>query len=138
MRMDVQPTKLHAQRRADGRFRRTNVVADIGAALGVMAIGVLVLLFGGQELSWLAGVVAGALGGAWIALRRGAGRTPLRLPRAPRVRAQLASDAPELRTASAISSLEHSGWRLLHEVPGLDTTYDHIAIGPGGLILLQS
>ena len=52
--MDVQPTKLQPQRGANGRLRRTHVLADVGAALGVMAIGGLVLLFDGQELSWLA------------------------------------------------------------------------------------
>jgi hypothetical protein len=46
--------------------------------------------------------------------------------------------APERQTAGAVASLEHSGWRFLHDVPGIDTTYDHIAIGPGGVIVMQS
>ena len=118
------------------------LLADLGAALVVVAIGVLVLLFDGQELSWLAGLVAGAAAGAWIAVRRGAGRMPLRVPSPVRPRARVAHQpsarSAERRTESAIRSLEHSGWRFLHDVPGIDTTYDHIAIGPGGVILMQS
>ncbi|MGZ4273522.1 MAG: hypothetical protein ACXVR1_16945 [Solirubrobacteraceae bacterium] len=144
--MDVQPTHLRAERGARERSWRANLVADLGAALGVIAIGALVLLFDGQELSWLAGLVAGAAAGAWVAVRRGAGSTPVRVPAPvrPRARARVrvghapAAVAAARQTESAIGSLEHSGWRLLHDVPGIDTTYDHIAVGPGGVILMQS
>jgi hypothetical protein len=140
--MDVQPTHRRAERGARERSRRATVLADLGAALGVVAIGALVLVFDGQELSWLAGLVAGAAAGAWVAMRRGAGRTPLRLPAPARPRARVARTpsalAPERQTARAIESLEHSGWRFLHDVRGIDTTYDHIAIGPGGVIVMQS
>jgi Nuclease-related domain len=140
--MDVQPTHRRAERGAHMRSRRATALADLGAALGVVAIGALVLVFDGQELSWLAGLVAGAAAGAWVAVRRGAGRTPLRVaaPALPRGRGARTPSAlaPERQTARAIDSLEHSGWRFLHDVRGIETTYDHIAIGPGGVIVMQS
>ena len=141
--MDVQPTHRRAERGAHERSWRATVLADLGAALGVVAIGVLVLVFDGQELSWLAGLVAGSAAGAWIAIRRGAGRTPLRVPAPGRHRAAHSvrtptALAPERQTARAVESLEHSGWRFVHDIRGIDTTYDHIAIGPGGVIVMQS
>jgi hypothetical protein len=109
----------------------------------VIAIGGLVLLFDGQELSWLAGLVAGAAVATWVAVSRGPGTdrrrplAPVLTERCPPV-AERCPPVAERRTASAIAALQHSGWRSLHDVPGLDTTYDHIAVGPGGVILLQS
>ena len=134
--MDVQPTQIHAQRGARERSRRARLLADLGAAMGVIAIGGLVLLLNGQELSWLAGLVAGAAAATWVAFSRGPG-TDRRRPLAP-VLTERRPPVAERRTASAIAALQHSGWRFLHDVHGLDTTYDHIAVGPGGVILLQS
>ena len=134
--MDIQPTQLHARRGARERSRRATLVADLCAAVGVIAIGGLVLLFDGQELSWLAGLVAGAAAATWVAVSRGSG-TDRHRPLAPALTERRPA-AAERRTEGAIAALEHSGWRFLHDVPGLDTTYDHIAVGPGGVILLQS
>ena len=134
--MDVQPTQLRAQRGPRERSRRATLLADLGAAVGVIAIGGLVLLFDGQELSWLAGLVAGAAAATWVAVSRGSG-TRWSRPEAPVV-PERRHDPAERRTEAAIAALVHSGWRFLHDVPGLDTTYDHIAVGPGGIILLQS
>jgi hypothetical protein len=134
--MDVQPTQLRAQRGARERGRRATLLADLGAAVGVIAIGGLVLLFDGQELSWLAGLVAGAAAATWVAVSRGP-RAGQRRPLVP-ARTERRPDAAARRTAAAIGALEQTGWRFLHDVPGLDTTYDHIAIGPGGVILMQS
>jgi hypothetical protein len=135
--MDVQPTQLHAQRGARERSRRTRLLADLVAAVGVIAIGGLVLLFDGQELSWLAGLVAGAAAATWVVVGRGSSSTGWRRPLAPALTERRPA-AAERRTEGAIAALEHSGWRFLHDVPGLDTIYDHIAVGPGGVILLQS
>jgi hypothetical protein len=134
--MEVQPTRLRAQRGARERSRRATLLADVVAAVGVIAIGGLVLLFDGQELSWLAGLVAGAAAATWVAVSRGPG-TGRRRPLVP-VRAEGRRDSAARRTAAAIGALEQTGWRFLHDVPGLDGTYDHIAIGPGGVILMQS
>jgi len=109
----------------------------------VIAIGGLVLLFDGQELSWLAGLVAGAAAATWVAVRRSPGTgwprpaVPVPSQRQPDAAARQ-TDAAARQTAATIGVLEHSGWRFLHDVTGLNTTYDHVAIGPGGVILMQS
>ena len=53
------------------------MLAELTVPLGVLAIGVLVLILDGHEVSWLAGVIAGGGAGAWVVLRRGgAARSP--------------------------------------------------------------
>ncbi len=131
--MDNQPTDLHAD--LEGRpparpgARARALLAELTIPLGVVAIGVLVLILDGHEVSWLAGVIAGGGSGAWVALRRG-GRPARRRPEA-----ELHA---EHRTARALDPLQSAGWRFLHDVRGFDTTFDHIAIGRGGVIVLQS
>jgi hypothetical protein len=127
--MDNQPTDLHADQGARWRARGRAVRAELAVALGVVVIGVLVLILDGHEISWLAGVIAGGAAGAWVALGRG--------PRPGRRRPE-AEQRAEHRTATALEPLQSSGWRFLHEVRGLDSTFDHIAIGRGGVIVLQS
>ena len=129
--MDNQPTDLHADHGTPGRARAQarGPLAELTVGLGVLAIGLVVLILDGHEVSWLAGVIAGSGAGAWVALRRG-GRSPRRRP-AAELRA-------EHRTAGALDPLRSAGWRFLHDVRGLDTTFDHVAIGAGGVIVLQS
>jgi Nuclease-related domain len=146
--MDNQPADLHAdpgaRRRARARAgqralsdagrraRARALLADLIFPAGVVAIGVLVLVLDGHELSWLAGLIAGGGAGAWVALHRG-GRP---------ARRRVGGPDPELRaeqrTAAALEPLQSTGWRFLHDVRGFDTTFDHIAIGHGGVIVLQS
>jgi hypothetical protein len=125
--MDNQPTDPHAEsasrRRARGRARLT----ELSVLLGVVMIGVLVLVLDGHEVSWLAGLIVG--GGACLAMGRG-GRPARRGPEAE-LRA-------EQRTARAFEPLHSAGWRFEHDVRGFDSTFDHIAIGHGGVIVLQS
>ncbi len=130
--MDNQPTELHADQGARRRASARALLAELTVPLGVIVIGVVVLIFNGHEVSWLAGVIAGGGAGAWVTLRRGArpGRRRAGGPH-PELRA-------EHRTGSALEPLESAGWRFLHDVRGLDTTFDHIAIGQGGVIVLQS
>ncbi len=109
--------------------RRAAPLAGVLAPLGVVLTGVLVLITDGFDLAWVAGLVAGAGAGAWIALRRGRGWSAERSPAAARA---------ERRTEAAVRSLEQSGWRFLHDVRGPDGIYDHVAVGQGGVILLQS
>ncbi|MGH2895879.1 MAG: nuclease-related domain-containing protein [Solirubrobacteraceae bacterium] len=127
--MDIQPTDHHADRGSGRRRRALGLLREFAPALGVLLIGALVLIFDGNELSWLIGVIAGGSAGAWLVLRRDDPRS-LGRSRAP-MRA-------EHRTASALEPLQGAGWRFRHDVRGIDTTYDHIAIGPGGVIVLQS
>jgi hypothetical protein len=129
--MDIQPTDLHAdEARPPARrsARARALLSELTIPLGVMLIGVLVLIVDGHEVSWLAGVIAGGGAGAWVALRRGA-----RPRRRPGVELRA-----EHRTAAALEPLRSGGWRFRHGVRGLDTTFDHIAIGLGGVIVLQS
>jgi Nuclease-related domain len=130
--MDNQPTDLHVEKGGRRRARADALLAELTVPLGVVVIGVLVLIFDGHEISWLAGVIAGGGAGAWVALRRGA--RP--------VRRRAGGPNPELRaeqrTATALEPLRSIGWRVLHDVRGFDTTFDHIAIGHGGVIVLQS
>ncbi len=105
------------------------MLGDLTVPLGVVVIGVLVLVLDGHELSWLAGLIAGGGAGALVALRRG-GRPTRRRP--------LTELRAEHRTEAALEPLGGGGWSFLHGVRGLDTTFDHIAIGHGGVIVLQS
>jgi hypothetical protein len=164
--MDNLLTDPHAEQatRQRARARARAVLAELTVPLGVLAIGVVVLILDGHELSWLAGVIAGGGAGVWLALRRG-GRPVRRgdrlVPRGDRpgdrprdrprdrpadrparrsVRRRRAAAAPraEHRTVTTLEPLRSAGWHLLHAVRGLDTTFDHIAIGHGGVIVLQS
>jgi hypothetical protein len=132
--MDIQPTDPHADHGAHVRARALAraVLAELTVPLGVLGIGLLVLLLDGHEVSWLAGVIAGGGAGAWVVLRRGGRPTRRRSRRAG------AEPRAEHRTATTLQPLRAEGWRFLHDVRGLDTTFDHIAIGHGGVIVLQS
>lgn len=44
----------------------------------------------------------------------------------------------ERATAKALRSLEREGWVVLHDLPAGRGNVDHIAIGPGGIFLLDS
>jgi hypothetical protein len=101
------------------------------APLCVVLIGVLVLVIDGHDVSWLAGLVAGAGAGAWVTLQRA------RVARRFAARSAGVARA-ERRTEAAVRPLERAGWRFLHDVAGSDGRYDHIAVGGGGVILLQS
>lgn len=101
-----------------------------GAGLGVAAVilaGLLVLVIDGHGISWVAGLVAGAGAVAWLTVGRG------------RIGVRAAGGAgAQRRTEAALAPLAQAGWSFVHGVPGPDGTFDHIAVGPGGLILLQS
>lgn len=127
--MDYQPTDSHAENGARPGGRTRSLLPELSAALGVVVIGVLVLILDGHEVSWLAGVIAGGGAGVLVALRGGA------WPARRRAHAVLRA---EHRTARALDPLTGAGWRVLHEIRGLDTTFEHIAVGHGGVIVLQS
>ncbi|HEY1568431.1 MAG TPA: nuclease-related domain-containing protein [Solirubrobacteraceae bacterium] len=142
--MDNHPTDQHADHHRRRRARARALLGELTVPLGVLTIGILVLIFDGHEVSWLAGVIAGAGAGVWLALLRGGragrggrsgggGRSAWTARRRPN-----AESRAEHRTAVALAPLEASGWRFLHDVRGLDTTFDHIAIGHGGVIVMQS
>lgn len=117
------------RRRVDARARSWVAPAQGAALVALIVAGVLVLVLEGHGVSWLAGLIAGAGAGAWIVLTRDRARSGARSPAAVRA---------ERRTAGAVKPLERSGWRFVHAVPGPEGAYDHIAVGHGGLILLES
>jgi hypothetical protein len=126
-------TRLDLYRQARRQRRRAlpapaGAVAAAGVALAaVILAGVLVLILDGHGVSWLAGLVAGlaAAAGLTAGRRHTGARTA-------------AGTAAQRRTEEAVQPLEQTGWSFRHGVPGPDGAYDHIAVGPGGLILLES
>jgi diadenosine tetraphosphatase ApaH/serine/threonine PP2A family protein phosphatase len=141
MSLGTHRTRLHA--RSGLRFARLavrRIRAVLGrfmAAIALVLSGLLVLVIDGHGVSWLAGLIVGGAGGAWIALLRN--QTSAEKTSQTRVVARTPSAArAERRTQGAVKSLEQSGWRFLHDVRGRDSIYDHVAVGPGGVILLQS
>lgn len=118
-------------RRQRGSERSAGAGAVLAAGLATLAVilaAVLVLVFDGHGLSWLAGLIAGAAAAACATLGR------------ERTRASLGTSRTraDRQTELAVTPLERSGWRFVHRVTGPDGIYDHIAVGPGGLILLES
>jgi Nuclease-related domain len=91
--------------------------------------GVVVYFMDGHRLVWLAGMVTGLLLGAWIALRD----SP------PRYVENWHDGAEgEKKTERALGPLEREGWRTFHDVQARYGNYDHIAVGPAGVFLLES
>jgi hypothetical protein len=92
------------------------------------ALGVLGLLLDGHGVSWLAGLVAGASTAAWLV-----GLRPPSVAPAP-----TAVDHGDGDTREQLSLLENAGWRAIHDLEANYARYRHVAIGPGGVIVLQS
>jgi hypothetical protein len=141
MSLGTRPIHLHARSRLRYcRLAVPRVRAGLGrfmAAVALVLTGVLVLIIDGHGVSWLAGLTVGGAGGAWIALLRNQ-TSAEKTSQATAVARTPSAARAERRTQGAVKALEQSGWRFLHDVRGRDTVYDHVAVGPGGVILLQS
>jgi hypothetical protein len=90
-------------------------------------------LLGSSLLMPRLGLVVGAL----AALAAGWG---LRFRPSPDAVAWRRGAAGERRTARLLSPLERQGWVVLHDlaVPGSRANLDHLAIGPGGVFVIDS
>ena len=92
------------------------------------ALGVLGLLIEGHGVAWLAGLVAGASTTAWLV----GPRTPSLAP------ARRTIDHGDDDTREQLSLLQDAGWSAVHDLDARYARYRHVAIGPGGVILVQS
>ena len=93
----------------------------------LLALALVTGLVSGNALSWLGGALAGAGVGAYLVLRAARGR-------------ETARPAPLVQrlTSEALEALGAEGWHSRHDVVTADGVYDHVAVGPGGVVLLQS
>src|SRR5512132_2667562 len=98
----------------------------------VLAAGVTTWLLATQVAPDLAGLLAVAVA-AGLAWRLG-GR-----PSAD-TRAWRRGAAGERRTARLLTPLERRGWAVLHDltIPGTQANIDHLVIGPGGVLVVES
>ncbi len=89
----------------------------------------LYLIIARHPWSWIAGAVAGIFGGAWLVMR----------DEPPAYIAHWNEGAEgERKTAKALKPLERSGLHLVHDVQSRYGNYDHIAVGRGGVFLLET
>ncbi len=103
---------------------------DLRAAVsaGAILLGGIALVLVGHPIAWLAGAIVGVSGAA-VARRRSDRPFEQRGAADPR---------PAHRTELALAPLEHAGWRFVHDVSGSEGVYDHIAVGSGGVVLIES
>ena len=121
---------------AQGRYQRgleswrRKLTPILAGVFGPFLIaGVVVLIVERQLLSWFAGMIFGVLVGVWLLLRD----SP------PRYVEQWQDGAEgERKTAKALRSLERRGWTVVHDIQQRYGNYDHIAVGPNGVYLLDS
>jgi hypothetical protein len=101
----------------------------LAAALGISAVGGGL----GSLLAPRLGLVAGGLAAVLAGWR-------LRFRPSPDARAWRRGAAGERRTARLLGQLERQGWVVLHDlaVPGSAANIDHLAIGPGGVFVIDS
>ena len=116
-------------RRGLRRWRAKTRPLFISAFGPFIVAGVAVYFIDGHRLVWLAGLVTGLLVGAWIALRD-----------SPPHYVENWHDGAEgeRKTEKALGPLEREGWRTFHDVQARYGNYDHIAVGPAGVFLLES
>jgi hypothetical protein len=120
----------YQRRRAAERARWTHSLPWRAAAM--LAAAVTTGLLGAQVAphpAALAGVVVAA-GLGWR----------LRFRPSADTRAWRRGAAGERRTARHLASLERRGWAVLHDlaVPGSPANIDHLVIGPGGVVVIDS
>ena len=98
---------------------RATLTLGVGVAAGLLT----------PRLGLLAGVAAAGVTG-W----------GLRFRTSPETRAWRRGAVGERRTARLLGRLERHGWAVLHDlaVPGSHANIDHLAIGPGGVFVIDS
>jgi nuclease-like protein len=91
--------------------------------------GLVVLVLDRHRLSWGAGAITGVLLGAWITVRE-----------SPPAYIENWHDGAEgeRKTEKALAPLTRSGWTIVHDVQARYGNYDHIAVGPAGIFMLET
>jgi len=92
-------------------------------------VGAIVGILERDPVAWSAGFVAGAFLALWIELRD----SPPRYVETWRDGAE-----GERKAEKALRPLERAGWRVVHDVQNGRGNYDHVAVGPSGVYLLES
>jgi Nuclease-related domain len=105
---------------------RPTLIAGFGPFI---AAGLAVFFIDGHRFVWLAGMVTGLFVGAWIAFRD----TPPHY-----VKNWHDGAEGERKTERVLRPLERGGWRTFHDLQVRYGNYDHIAVGPAGVFLLES
>jgi nuclease-like protein len=138
-RMDLEALRPQAGRYAQQRYRaglkrwRTRVVRPLRWAF-LLAGGVLV----GAELvwheslhDWMLGLAVGGLIGLWVAI---ADTPPAHIEH------WLRGAQGERKTERALRPLRRSGWSFAHDLDAAHAhgNRDHVAVGPGGVFLLET
>jgi hypothetical protein len=135
--MDLEALRPQAGRYAQQRYRaglkrwRVRVVHPLRWAF-LLAGGALVAaeLVWHQSLhDWMLGFALGGLVGLWIAI---ADSPPAHIEN------WLRGAEGERKTERALRPLQRSGWRFAHDLAGARGNRDHVAVGPGGVFLLES
>jgi hypothetical protein len=94
-----------------------------------IAAGLIVGILDRDPIAWSAGFVAGAFLALWVVLRD----SPPRYVESWRDGAE-----GERKAEKTLKPLERAGWRVVHDVQNGRGNYDHVAVGPGGVYLLES
>jgi hypothetical protein len=112
------------------RRHRSRMRRPMTAIFGPFIVaGFAVLILDGHHLSWYAGALTGAFTGIWLVFRE----TP------PAYIENWHEGAEgERKTEKALAPLTRSGWRIVHDVQARYGNYDHIAVSPAGLFLLET
>jgi hypothetical protein len=91
--------------------------------------GVVGGVIAGHLLSWGLGLICGAAAGVWMTMRD----TPPAY-----IEHWHDGAAGERKTEKALRNLERAGLRVVHDVQARCGNYDHIAVGPSGVFLLET
>jgi len=124
---------------AQARWRQLRA-AEWAAWIRTLAWRVAVLLGFGAAGGVLGSLLASRLGLVLGGLAAVAASWGLRFKPSPDAIAWRRGAVGERRTAQLLGPLERQGWAVLHDlaIPGSRANIDHLAIGPGGVFMIDS
>ena len=141
-RVDTDPVGFDALRPQAGRYAqqryragltrwRARVVRPLRPVFLIVGAGLVAAELIWQESlqDWLLGLALGGLIGLWIAI---ADSPPAHIDQ------WLRGARGERKTERALRPLRRSGWDFTHDVDASRGNRDHVAVGPGGVFLLET